>query len=138
MGWFLKERRGGAWKRGWLEETLLTSSAPPLKLLTLLAIISLLLFLSSYPRYRYEVQKTATNLKLFLVFLPILFVFLLVSLQFLHRVLFKSSYSGRAANQAGSLFGEGHFPWGVLLMLLLILLLVSKQSYFHSLWYPTL
>lgn len=137
MGWFLKERRGGAWKRGWLEETLLTSSAPPLKLLTLLAIISLLLFLSSYPRYRYKVEKTATNLKLFLVFLPILFVFLLVSLQFLHRVLFKSSYSGRA-NQAGSLFGEGHFPWGVLLMLLLILLLVSKQSYFHSLWYPTL
>ncbi|CAH8361887.1 unnamed protein product [Eruca vesicaria subsp. sativa] len=100
MGWLVKERRGGAWKRGWLEETLFTSSAPPLTLLTLFAIISLLLFVSSYPRYR-------------------------------------SSYYVRA-NQAASVFEEGHFPWGILLMLVLILLLVSKQSYFHSLWYPTL
>uniref|UniRef100_A0A0D2ZUD7 Uncharacterized protein n=1 Tax=Brassica oleracea var. oleracea TaxID=109376 RepID=A0A0D2ZUD7_BRAOL len=67
MGWFVKERRGGAWKRGWLEETLFSSSAPPLTLLTLFAIISLLLFLSSYPRYRCEVEKTAMNLKLFLI-----------------------------------------------------------------------
>lgn len=137
MGWFIKERRGGSWKRGWLEETLLTTSAPPLTLLALLAIISLLLFLSSYPRYKYEVEKTAANLKLFMLFLPILFVFLLLSLNFVHRLLFKSSYSVRA-NQAKSLFGEGNFPWGVLLMLILLLLLVSKQSYFHSLWYPTL
>ncbi|CDY26760.1 BnaC09g08870D [Brassica napus] len=56
---------------------------------------------------------------------------------FVHRILFRSSYYVRA-NQAASLFGEGHFPWGVLLMLVLLLLLVSKQSYFHSLWYPTL
>ncbi|KAH0909139.1 hypothetical protein HID58_032460 [Brassica napus] len=110
MGWFVKERRGGAWKRGWLEEILFSSSAPPLTLLTLFAIISLLLFLSSYPRYRYE---------------------------FVRRILFRSSYYVRA-NQAASLFGEGQFPWGVLLMLVLIILLVSKQSYFHSLWYPTL
>ncbi|KAG2303125.1 hypothetical protein Bca52824_031776 [Brassica carinata] len=137
MGWFVKERRGGAWKRGWLEETLFSSSAPPLTLLSLFAIISLLLFLSSYPRYKYEVEKTAANLKLFLLFLPILFVFLLVSLQFVHRILFRSSYYVRV-NQAASVFGEGQFPWGVLLMLVLILLLVSKQSYFHSLWYPTI
>ncbi|KAF8084194.1 hypothetical protein N665_0293s0017 [Sinapis alba] len=118
-------------------EARMTSSAPPLKLLTLFAIISLLLFLSSYPRYRYEVEKTTTNLKLFLLFLPILFVFLLVSLQFAHRVLFSSSYYARG-NHAKHPFGEGHFPWGVLFMLILLLVLVSKQSYFHSLWYPTL
>lgn len=137
MGWFVKERRGGSWKRGWLEETLLTSSPPPLGLLALLAIISLLIFFSSYPRYKYEVEKTAINLKLFMLFLPILFVFLLISLNFFSRLLFNSSYHVRA-NQAKSLFGEGNFPWGVSLMLILILLLVSKQSYFHSLWYPTL
>ncbi|CAA7041739.1 unnamed protein product [Microthlaspi erraticum] len=64
MGWFVKERRGGAWKRGWLEETLFTSSAPPLKLLTLLAIISLLLFLSSYPRYRSCIEFYSSPLTL--------------------------------------------------------------------------
>ncbi|ESQ43316.1 hypothetical protein EUTSA_v10015257mg, partial [Eutrema salsugineum] len=133
IGWSAKERKGR-----WLEETMLTSSTPPLKLLTLFAIISMLLFLSSYPRYRYEVEKTAMNLKLFLMLLPILFVFLLVALQFVHRALFRSSYYVRANKSASSLFGEGHFPWGVLLMLLLLLLLVSKQSYFHSLWYPNL
>ncbi|KFK38733.1 hypothetical protein AALP_AA3G153300 [Arabis alpina] len=137
MGWFVKERRGGSWKRGWLEETLLRSSPPPLELLTLLAVISLFLFLSSYPRYKYELEKTTTNLKLFLLFIPILFVFLLVSLQVAHRALFSSSYYVRT-HQVGSLFGQGDFPWGVLLMLILLLVLVSKQSYFHSLWYPTL
>ncbi|VVB08324.1 unnamed protein product [Arabis nemorensis] len=60
MGWFVKERRGPAWKRGWLEDTLLRSSPPPLELLTLLAIISLFLFLSSYPRYKYEFQNNLT------------------------------------------------------------------------------
>ncbi|KAG2301625.1 hypothetical protein Bca52824_030276 [Brassica carinata] len=38
-------------------EARMTSSAPPLKLLILFAIISLLLFLSSYPRYRYELSS---------------------------------------------------------------------------------
>ncbi|KAF2563529.1 hypothetical protein F2Q70_00016860 [Brassica cretica] len=62
MGWFVKERRGGAWKRGWLEETLFSSSAPPLTLLTLFAIISLLLFLSSYPRYSSSIEFSSDPL----------------------------------------------------------------------------
>ncbi|XP_010550805.1 PREDICTED: uncharacterized protein LOC104821582 [Tarenaya hassleriana] len=138
MSWLLKERRGPAWKRGWLEQTLLTLSPPPLQLLALFAIISLLLFLSSYPRYKYQVEKTATNLKLFLLFLPMLFVLVVFFISFFHKLVSPSSYYIRT-KRGEPVFGiGGEFPWGITVIVILLLVLVSKQSYFHSLWYPTL
>ncbi|CAN8277072.1 unnamed protein product [Cochlearia groenlandica] len=127
---YKKKKKKKHYKMG----TVFTSSPPPLELVAVFAIISLFLFLSSYPNYKYKVEKTTTNLKILLLFLPILFVFLLVSMSFFRGVFFGSSYSVRA-NQAMSLFGESKFPWGVLVMLIILLFLVSKQSYFHSLWY---
>ncbi|KAH7518474.1 hypothetical protein FEM48_Zijuj09G0175300 [Ziziphus jujuba var. spinosa] len=125
MEWFYTKRRGPEWKQGWTSQTLTSMSAPPFHLLTIFAIVIFLLWFSQYTGYKAQFQQTAINFQLFLMVLPLLLI------------LFMASYS------SGGLFNlqlrrpEGS-PWGVAILLLLILVLLSYQSSFHSKWFGPL
>lgn len=76
MGWLIKEKRGPAWKHGWVENTITSVSLPPLPVVTILFIVVLLLCLSLSISYNKKMEKTAIGMKLFLFILPVLLIFL--------------------------------------------------------------
>ncbi|TYI20972.1 hypothetical protein ES332_A06G004700v1 [Gossypium tomentosum] len=74
MGWPFKDK-GPGWKKGWTEQAITSISAPPLPLLSIFGIICVLLMVSSYINLKREVHHTVFNLKLFLLFLPVMLIF---------------------------------------------------------------
>ncbi|KAK9927184.1 hypothetical protein M0R45_024382 [Rubus argutus] len=141
MEWFYPKRRGPDWKQGWTGQTLASISAPPLHLLTIFAIVILLLWLSQYTEYKSQMQRTAINFQIVLMLLPIILIFLVASC---------SSISSRGwfnfrlrRPQQDSVHREprasgGGSPWGVAIIVVLVLVLLSYQSSFHSKWFGAL
>lgn len=130
MGWFLRETRGG--KIGWRDQTLGSMSAPPSPLMALVGIVVLLLFLSSYTNYKSQMRKTQIGFNLFLLFLPILLIFLAYYMTKYGRFQIVSPTTKAMVFHDQS----GASPWGVGLFLGLMLILVSYQPYFQSKWWP--
>ncbi|KAH7835469.1 hypothetical protein Vadar_026386 [Vaccinium darrowii] len=130
MEWFYPRRRGPGWKHGWTIQTLTSISTPPLPLLAVFAIVIFLLSLSQYTTYKAQMQHTMMNFQLFLFLLPVLLIFIvlpgLMSLRFSLRAL--RPEHGHAKQSGGS-------PWGVAVLVVVLLLLVSYQSSFHSKWF---
>ncbi|KAG5250339.1 ER lumen protein retaining receptor [Salix suchowensis] len=108
MAWLLKDPRGPAWKHEWTRRTLASMSLPPFPLVAIFVIIILLLSVSSFMSYKNRMQHTLINLKLLLLFLPVLLIFL---------AMFASKY-GSADNRNWNL------PWGL------------AVSSFQSMWSP--
>lgn len=131
MGWIFRERRGPAWKRGWTEHTLASISPPPLPLVAISAIIVFLLLLNSYATYRSQMQQTVISFKLFLFLLPVLLIFLMHSITKYGRIVIAAPVTKNdTVHQAEIL------PWGLALLVLVLVLMVSYQPYFHSMWWP--
>ncbi|XP_031283249.1 uncharacterized protein LOC116141909 [Pistacia vera] len=129
MGWFFTERRGPAWKQGWAEQTLSSVSAPPLPLVAIFGIIFLLFWLSSYINYKLQMQHTMINLKVFLLFLPVLLIF---AVQLTES--FRPKTYRRPAD-VGSNFCN--LPWSVMVLVVLLLVMVSYHSHVQSMWTPS-
>ncbi|KAF5752032.1 hypothetical protein HS088_TW02G01052 [Tripterygium wilfordii] len=128
MEWFYtRRRRGPEWKQGWTGQTLSSISTPPLPLLTIFGIVIVLLWLSQYTEYKAELHQRTTNFQLFIFLLPILLI------------IFMASYSaiGRFSYWQSQNLGGGS-PWGIAILVVLVLLLVCYQSYFHSKWFGPL
>ncbi|KAK8509996.1 hypothetical protein V6N13_118535 [Hibiscus sabdariffa] len=131
MGWLFKESgRGG--KQGWTEQTISSVSAPPLPLLSIFAIISLLLLLSSYINFKKEVHHTVLNLKLFLLFLPVILIFAAQFASKCERFVIPYARTKRELRRTRDL------PWGMIVLVALLLVMLSYQSYFHSMWSPNI
>ncbi|KAG6704840.1 hypothetical protein I3842_07G152700 [Carya illinoinensis] len=131
MGWFFRERRGPAWKHGWTEQTLASISLPPLPLVAIAGIIVLLLLLNSYATYRSQMWHTVITFKLFLFPLPVLLIFLMHSITKYGRIVITAPVTKNdTVHQAQSL------PWGLALLVLVLVLMLSYQPYFHSMWWP--
>ncbi|KAL5856046.1 hypothetical protein ACOSQ3_005881 [Xanthoceras sorbifolium] len=136
MDWFYTKRRGPEWKRGWSGQTLASVSAPPPPLLAIFGIVLLLLWLSQYTGYKAQMHLIAINFQLFIFLLPILLIFLMASLSS------NGGYSLRLPRfQHGSLQSSMHqsrgggTPWGVAILVVVLLVLLSYQSSFHSKWF---
>ena len=130
MGWFFRER-GPGWKHGWTEKTLASVSSPPLPLLAIAAIIVLLMMLSSYTSYKSQMQQNLINFKLFLFLLPVLLIFVMHSITKYGRVVIIAPITkGDTGHKPQSM------PWALALLVVLLVLMVSYQSYFHSKWWP--
>ncbi|KAL0016992.1 hypothetical protein SO802_004061 [Lithocarpus litseifolius] len=129
MGWFFRERRG--WKQGWTEQTLASVSAPPMPLLAIAGIIVLLMVLSSYTGYKSQMHKNLINFKMFLFLLPVLLIFVMHSITKYGRIVIIAPITKTpVVHQAQSL------PWPLALLLVLLVVMVSYQPYFHSKWWP--
>ncbi|ONH92178.1 hypothetical protein PRUPE_8G160400 [Prunus persica] len=138
MEWFYpKRRRGPEWKQGWTCQTLASISAPPLHLLTIFAIVIGLLWLSQYTEYKAQMQHTAFNFQLFLMVLPVLLIFVVASCSSVPSsgwFSFWSQHPQRVPAHPARGGGGSGSPWGVAFLLVLILVLLSYQSSFHSKW----
>lgn len=132
MGWFLREGSSSSWKVGWTERTLASLRAPPLPLVAIVGIVVVLLSISSYANYKSQVQKTMIGFKVFLLVLPLLLIFVANSVTKYGSVLVISPRTKRepATSEAGG------SPWGVALLLIVLMVLISYKSYFHSKWWP--
>eukprot|EP01018_Ginkgo_biloba_P016717 Gb_33579 [translate_table: standard] len=106
-------------------------SPPPHHLLFILLIVLLFLFLSWYLAYESAMEDTMEQLKLFLMVSPL---FLLLAVRWL-------SGTGRPAislpgSGPNAIHRAGSSPWGVGLLVVLLLLMISYQSSFHDQWFP--
>ncbi|PKI45664.1 uncharacterized protein LOC116202554 [Punica granatum] len=134
MGWLIKEKRGPAWKHGWTENTLTSVSPPPLPVITIFFIVVLLLYLSFSINYNKQMQRTVVGMKLFLFLLPVLLIF---AAQFVSVNGGVSMPYQRPRPGIDSVQRDGRSSsWGVAILVLLMLVLLSFQSSFHSKWSP--
>lgn len=131
MGWFLRERRGPAWKHGWTEQTLASISPPPLPFLAIAGIMLLLLSLNFYTSYRSQMLQTVITFRLFFFLLPVLLIFVMHSITRYGRLVFAPPITKTAVvHRAESV------PWGLGLLVVVLVLMVSYQPYFQSKWWP--
>ncbi|MBA0869506.1 hypothetical protein Goshw_029028 [Gossypium schwendimanii] len=132
MGWLFKDK-GPGWKKGWTEQAITSISAPPLPLLSIFGIICVLLMVSSYINLKREVHHTVFNLKLFLLFLPVMLIF---AAQFLSRC--ERLVVPYVRTKRDLVRRTWDLPWGMIMVVVVLLVMVSYQSYFHSMWSPNI
>lgn len=139
MDWVYPKRRGPDWKQSWTSQTLSTISSPPLPLLAIFAIVLFLLSLSQYTTYKSQLNHTKLNFQLFLFLVPVLLIFvmrssLVTNEMFNFRAWWGPQLRRDVADQrpAGS---SGASPWGVAILVVVLLVLVSYHSSFHSKWF---
>uniref|UniRef100_A0A5B7CAZ9 Uncharacterized protein n=1 Tax=Davidia involucrata TaxID=16924 RepID=A0A5B7CAZ9_DAVIN len=133
MGWFLRERRGPAWKQSWTDRTLESVSAPPMALVAFFSIVVLLWSLQTYSDYKSHMEETMINLRLLLFLLPVVLIIAAYS-----TIMIKRRFMIRAPPEYDLLNRGGSSPWGVALVVVLLLVMVSYQSSIHSQWFRLL
>ncbi|KAL8540140.1 hypothetical protein ACS0TY_001650 [Phlomoides rotata] len=138
MDWIQSRKRGPEWKQGWTAQTLTTMSAPPLPLVAVFAIVIFLLSLSQYTAYKEQMQYTMINFKIFFFLLPVLLVFFLRSSLLSGGGWLNFGDSSQQGRQVRRQLARGMagFPWGVAVLVVALLVLVSYQSSFQSKWFP--
>ncbi|PSS21722.1 DNA polymerase subunit gamma-1 like [Actinidia chinensis var. chinensis] len=129
MEWLYPKRRGPEWKHGWTGQTLASITTPPLPLLAIFAIVIFLLCLSQYTKYKANIQQSMINFQLVLFLVPVLLIFVLISGFTSGRFNFRPlrPYHDSTHQSGGS-------PWAVAILVMVLLVLVSYQSSFHSKW----
>lgn len=129
------KRRGPEWKQGWTGQALSSISTPPLPLLIIFVIVILLLSISQYKDYKAQWRYTMLSFKLLLFLLPVLLIF------FMHSFSNNDWFAVRLPrldHGRGLIHGAGGVPWGVAILVVVLLVLVSYQSTFHSKWFRPL
>lgn len=133
MAWFLGSRRGPDWKHGWRHQTLSSISLPPSPLLAIFAILILLLTFSRYMEYKTNFHQTMINFQFIIFLTPLLLILVIWCMSSTRTFLFRLPRSEpNAMHQAGG------SPWGVALLVVVMLVMISYQSSFHSQWFRPL
>ncbi|KAF9618448.1 hypothetical protein IFM89_001171 [Coptis chinensis] len=135
MAWFFRDRRGPEWKQSWTSQTLSSVSLPPFPLIAIFAIVILFLSLSRYTDYRVHMEQTMINFRLLFFIIPVVLIFIVRNLSIDGKLSFRLP---RAAHNSLGLAGNGSSPWGVALLLLVLLLMISYKSSFDSQWFRPL
>ncbi|KAI5647891.1 hypothetical protein M9H77_33896 [Catharanthus roseus] len=132
MDWVYPRRRGPEWKLGWTGQTMASLSLPPIPLLIIFAIVIVLLPMSLSTNYKEQLDRATIVFQLLLLMIPLVLVFIV-----------RSSFTNwnfnlwvpRPRRPDGVQRGGGGFPWGITILLVVLLLLVSYQSSFRSKWF---
>ncbi|XP_026459244.1 uncharacterized protein LOC113359891 [Papaver somniferum] len=149
MGWFWSERRGPEWKQGWTSNTLSNTSLPPLPLLAIFAIVLLFLTISQYTGYKAQMEHTMFNFQIFLFVLPVILIFVVRSMSsdgngrsFVFR--FPRLRPSQHHQDSGQAVGSTHAgsstssPWGVALIVVVLIVMIFYKSSFDSQWFRPL
>ncbi|XP_021768907.1 uncharacterized protein LOC110733204 [Chenopodium quinoa] len=129
-------------KRSWRNRTMSSLNSPPLALLALFGVVVFYLYLSTYFPYKESLHRASFSLKLILLALPALLIFMM-------RTNYNSSDSGSSKGwywvripkpEHDSFHRVGGSPWGVALVVVLLLVMISYHSsvgshWFRPLWY---
>lgn len=105
----------------------------PFHLLIFLLILLLPIFLSWYSNYEPIIEQVFDHLHLTIMLLPLM---LLLAVHVL------SSYDPRSVplsvffSERESIHRAGGSPWGLGVVLVVVLFMISHQSYFHESWFP--
>ncbi|KAF5803762.1 hypothetical protein HanPI659440_Chr06g0249701 [Helianthus annuus] len=121
MGWFIREGRS---EQSWVDQTLGSISTPPIQLLAFFGLVIFLLSISNHSESKAQVERESTGLNLLLYLLPLVLV--LVTYVTMRN---RFSYAVQAAGlpvESGK--QDGCSPWGVALIVVLVLVLVKYQS----------
>ncbi|KAG5613477.1 hypothetical protein H5410_024758 [Solanum commersonii] len=133
MGWFIGERRGVSWR----DQTLESLSAPPLALIVLFGLVIFLMSMSTYSEYKATVEKSKASMKLMSFLLPFLIILLVYIMIDSNRWFYP--YGGVTRPVVYHLASqEGGSPWGIALLLVLLLVMVHYQDSFQSTWFRIL
>jgi hypothetical protein len=107
----------------------------PFQLLLFLLILVLPIFLSWFSNCESIIERVLDHLRLTIMLLPLV---LLIAVHVL------SSYDPRGVpfsvflSQRESIHRAGGSPWGLGVVLVIVLFMISHQSYFHESWFPLL
>ncbi|KAJ6927370.1 hypothetical protein NC651_011432 [Populus alba x Populus x berolinensis] len=134
MEWFYPKRRGPEWKQGWTGQTVASMAPPPFPLLAIFGIVISLLWLSHYTGYKAQLRHSAVNLQIFLFLLPILLILFMAS----YSTDWLLYYRLRDSPHDSAPRSTSSFPWGIAVFVVLLLMLLSYQSSFHSKWFGPL
>ncbi|GLJ12449.1 hypothetical protein SUGI_0191000 [Cryptomeria japonica] len=106
-------------------------SSPPYQLLFILVIVVLFLTGSWYMSYESVFEEVMEQVKLVLMLSPLL---LLIMVHWLSVV--EKPYIPLPPSEPNAIHRAGSSPWGMGLLVLLLLLMISYQSTFHEYWFP--
>lgn len=119
--------RGG----GGLMGTSSMNSLPPFQLLFIIFIVLFLIFISWYMAYESAMEDTVDQLKLYLMISPLL---LLLAVRCWSKTGIPTI--PLPPSEPNAIHRAGSSPWGVGLLVILLLLMISYQSTFHDQWFP--
>lgn len=131
MGWLREQKRGPPWKHGWTEQTIASMSLPPLPILIIFFIVVFLLYLSFSINLTKQMDRTMAGMKLFLLLIPVAIIFLAQWISVKGKLVIPLLNTDHDAVHRAS--GS---PWGVAVVVVLLLVLLSYQSSLHSKWFP--
>ncbi|KAI3464834.1 hypothetical protein Pfo_021497 [Paulownia fortunei] len=129
MGWFERERRSVSWK----EQTLDSISAPPLPLVVFFGLFIMLMYFATYLEFKERVERSKMGFRFGLLLLPLVGI-LVVNMMMLRRRLWRYAF-GVPRPVYETVADEGSSPWGLLLVLGLLLVMVYYRSSFQSAWF---
>lgn len=128
---YTPKRRGPEWKRGLTTgETMTSFSLPPAPLLAMFAIVVFFLLISQGSRYKEQFEYASMMFQLLLYLTPVFLIFLVRSSFTSWRFDFWIPQGRRDSFRL--LRG---FPWGVAIVMVALLVLLSYQSSFQSKWF---
>lgn len=107
------------------------NSLPPVQLLFIILIVFFLIFISWYMAYESALEDTMDQLKLFLMISPLI---LLLAVRCMSKTGIPTIALPRS--EPNAIHRAGSSPWGVGLLVLVLLLMISYQSTFHEHWFP--
>ncbi|XP_030458699.2 uncharacterized protein LOC115679233 [Syzygium oleosum] len=105
----------------------------PLHLCFFVLVLFLVLGFSWYVNYEYMVEDLVTQVKLFLMLCPLV---LLLVVHFLSAEDWRRVPLIVSLPEKESFHRAGGSPWGVALLLVFLLFMISRQSSFHERWFP--
>lgn len=144
MSWLLRGRRAVSWREQTLESV---SSPPPMPLIVLFGVVMLLMCLASYSDYRAQAQRAMISFKLLLFLLPVLLIlFMHLTMVFKRWFYYMGLGGARSSSRLGynygplpwwssSIHGDGSSPWGLALVVLMLLVLVYYHSSVQYIWF---
>ncbi|KZV39720.1 hypothetical protein F511_14187 [Dorcoceras hygrometricum] len=128
MSSYFGERNPASWK----EQTLDSLAAPPLPLAAFFTLFIMMMYFTNYSDYKETVERSKMGLRLYIFLLPILAILAAYVVTLRHRLWRDLT---RPVPEAAAVGDDWSLPWGVVVLLVLVLVLVHYQPPFQSGWF---
>lgn len=126
MGWLVRKRRVMSCR----DQTLDSISAPPWPLMVFVGIVMILMYFEIYLDFKERVERSKMGFKFGLMMLPVVGIVVVNMMLLLRR--WWRNIVGVSRRPAVVEREEGSWPWGLMLVLGLLLVMVYYQKSFQS------